>query len=127
MDPRVVARILRVRGRPSADYIRLGYARDALRRRFWPELAGVDAVVAPTLPLAPPRVDALQEDDAYFAANGRMLRNTTVFNVLASPAVSVPADNDPEGLAVGLMIATRPGEEALALAIARRLERGLAG
>ena len=124
MDPRVVARILQVGGRPSADYIRLGYARADLRRRFWPELAGVDAILAPTLSILPPRIDALGEDADYFAANARMLRNTTVFNVLASPAVSVPAGDSPEGLSVGLMVVTRPGEEALALGIGRRLTRG---
>jgi len=120
MDARVVERILQVAERPAADYIRLGYARAALRRRFWPELAGVDAVVAPTLAVLPPRIEALAEDRDYFRANGRMLRNTTVFNVLASPAASVPGDDTPDGLSVGLMIATRPGEEALALGIARR-------
>jgi len=120
MDRRVVERVLQVAERPAVDYIRLGYARDALRRRFWPELAGVDAVAAPTLAILPPRIDALAEDRDYFRANARMLRNTTVFNVLASPAVSVPAGDTPEGLSVGLMLATRPGEEALALGIARR-------
>ncbi len=127
MDPRVVARILKVGGRPSADYIRLGYARAALRRRFWPELAGVDAVIAPSLAILPPRIDALGDDAAYVTANALMLRNTTVFNVLASPAVSVPAGDTPDGLSVGLMVATRPGEEALALGIGRRLARAVAG
>ncbi|MEJ2666906.1 MAG: amidase family protein [Deinococcales bacterium] len=127
MDPRVVQRVLRVAGRPAADYIRLGYARTALRRRFWPGLAGVDAVLAPTLAILPPRIDALAEDDAYFAANARMLRNTTVFNVLASPAASVPAGDTADGLSVGLMVVTRPGEEALALGIGRSLPRALGG
>ncbi len=125
MDPRVVARVLQVAGRPSADYIRLGYARAELLRRFWPELVGVDAIVAPTLPILPPRIDALDDDGDYFKANGRMLRNTTVFNLLASPAVSVPAGDTEEGLSVGLMVVARPGEEGLALGIARRLERAL--
>lgn len=120
MDPRVVVRVLQVASRPAADYIRLGYARSALRRRFWPELAGVDAVVAPTAAILPPRIDALADEGEYFRANGRMLRNTTVFNVLASPAATVPAGDTPEGLSVGLMIAARPSEEALALGIARR-------
>lgn len=126
MDPRVVARILKVGGRPSADYIRLGYARAALRRRFWPELAGVDAVIAPTVAVLPPRIDALDDDEVYFETNARMLRNTTVFNVLASPAASVPAGGTPDGLSVGLMVATRPGEEALALGIGRRFARAAA-
>ncbi len=127
MDPRVVHRILQVRDRSVADYIRLGYAREALRQRFWPELAGVDAIVAPTLPILPPRIADLEDDEAYYRANGRILRNTTLFNLLASPAVSVPGGDTAEGLSVGLMIATRPGEEALALGIARRFADAASG
>jgi len=124
MDPRVVARILEVADRPSADYIRLGYARLDARRRFWPELTGVDAVLAPTLPILPPRIDALADDAAYFRANRLVLRNTTVFNVLGCPAASVPGGDTPDGLSVGVMIATRPGEEELALAVGRLVAAG---
>jgi len=56
-----------------------------------------------------------------------MLRNTTVFNVLASPAASVPAGDTADGLSVGLMVVTRPGEEALALGIGRSLVRAPGG
>ncbi len=118
MDPRVVSRILEFAQRPSSDYIRLGYAREDLRRRFWPRLAGVDAVVAPTLPILPPAIAALEHDDAYFRANALMLRNTFLFNVLASPAASAPAATTETGLSVGVMMVTRPGEEALALGLA---------
>lgn len=124
MDPRVTARIHEFAKRPSSDYIRLGYARADLRKRFWPELAGVDAILAPTLPILPPRIADLAQDEAYFRANAAILRNTTPFNVLASPAASVPAGDDPAtGLSVGLMVVTRPGEEELSLGIARLLER----
>lgn len=125
MDPRVAARILAFARKPASDYIRLGYAVADLRRRFWSDLRGVDAIVAPTLPILPPRIAALADDDAYFRANGLILRNTTPFNVLGGPAASVPAGDSAEGLSVGLMIATRPGEEELALGIARQVERDL--
>lgn len=120
IDPRVVQRVLLGSRRLSADYLRLVYGRAALRRRFWPELAGVDAVVAPTIPRLPPRIAEVESDDvAYHEANRLILRNTAPFNVLASPAASVTAARTPGGLPVGLMIATRPGEEELALAIAK--------
>ncbi len=122
MDPRVVGRVLANSGRSSADYIRLCRARADLRRRFWPELAGVDAVVGPTIPQLPPRISDLADDDAYYRANELILRNTAPFNFLASPAVSVPVGANAAGLSVGLMIVTRLGEEELALRIAHALE-----
>lgn len=122
MDPRVVARILEYADRPSSDYIRLGYARKELRHRFWSELSGVDAVVAPTIPFLPPRIDDLAADEAYVEANAAILRNPSLFNLLGCPAVSVPAGDTSGGLSIGFMIATRPGEESLALQIAGMLE-----
>src|SRR5690606_1688548 len=104
--------------------IRLHYGMRALRRRFWAELAGVDAIVAPTIPILPPRIRDLSDDESYFRANASMLRNTAPFNVLGSPAASVPCAVTPGGLSVGLMIVTRPGEDELALRIGLQLERG---
>ena len=90
MDPRVVSRIREHEGRPAKDYVRLTLEREALRRGFWTELAGFDAIVAPTLPVLPPRIDDLASDEAYFHYNALMLRNTAPFNVLGCPAASVP-------------------------------------
>jgi aspartyl-tRNA(Asn)/glutamyl-tRNA(Gln) amidotransferase subunit A len=121
-DPRVLGRVREFGSRPSADYIRLGYARADLRRRFWPELAGVDALLAPTIPRLPPFIADLAEDPAYYEANRLILRNTAAFNILASPAASVPLRYAAGALPVSTMIVTRPGEEELALGIARLLE-----
>ncbi len=121
-DPRVLGRVKEFGSRPSADYIRLGYARNDLRRRFWPELAGVDALVAPTIPQLPPFIADLTEDPAYYEANRLILRNTAAFNILACPAASVPLRYDPVELPVSAMVVTRPGEEELALGVAKLLE-----
>ncbi|HZW27323.1 MAG TPA: amidase family protein [Trueperaceae bacterium] len=126
MDPRVVKRILALDGKPATDYVRLSLAREALRRAFWPGLAGVDAVVGPTLPVLPPRVEELEEDAEYFRLNALMLRNTAPFNVLGCPAASVPCGRTSGGLSVGLMVATRPGEEELALGLAKQVEQAVA-
>jgi aspartyl-tRNA(Asn)/glutamyl-tRNA(Gln) amidotransferase subunit A len=127
MDPRVTRRILEYADRPAKDYIRLGLARESLRRRFWNGLDGVAAIIAPTLPILPPRIADLAAEDAYVRANALMLRNTAPFNLAGCPAVSVPCATIDGGLSVGFMIATRPGEEALAMGIARRVEAATAG
>jgi aspartyl-tRNA(Asn)/glutamyl-tRNA(Gln) amidotransferase subunit A len=116
-DPRVSARILASRRRSAADYIRLGYERRRLQRAFWAACEGFDAVLSPAVAVLPPRLDDLREDEAYFAANASVLRNTTLFNLLGVPAVSVPC-----GEMVGLSVAARPHQEALTLAVGGALE-----
>lgn len=117
-DPRVAARILTAQNRKATDYIRLGYERRRLQTAFWHACAGFDAVLTPTVAVLPPQIAALGADDAYFAANGAVLRNTALFNVLGVPAASVPC-----APMVGAMVAARPHEEDLVLAIAAALER----
>jgi len=123
MDPHVTHRMTEYANSPSSNYIRLHHGMRDLRRRFWSELAGVDAIVAPTLPILPPRIADLDDDDAYFRANGLLLRNTAPFNVLGCPAASIPCAVTQGGLSVGLMIVTRPGEDELALRIGKQFER----
>ena len=116
-DPRVAARILTGRGRSAVDYIRLGYERTRLQDAFWEACADFDVIVAPTVAVLPPLLSTLEKDDAYFAANSRVLRNTAVFNLLGVPAVSVPC-----APMVGLMIAARPNQEKLVLSVAAAFE-----
>jgi aspartyl-tRNA(Asn)/glutamyl-tRNA(Gln) amidotransferase subunit A len=124
MDPRVVSRVRPVAGRPSSDYLRLGYARDRLRGAVWIAAAGYDALLAPTVAVTPPEIAPLEaSDDAYVAANARVLRSTTIVNLLGAPAATVPIGVDEHGLPVGLMITTAPGEDAAALAWAGAVER----
>ena len=126
IDARVEDRIRAVQGRPASDYLRLGYARDALRRQWWQELAGFDAVLAPTIAIRPPRIADVDGDVArYFEENGKMLRNTTLFNILGGAAVTTPMTAVERG--IGAMIATPDGTEAHALAVAARVRDVLAG
>ena len=117
-DPRVATRILQGRSRSATDYIRLGFERVRLQKVFWNLCAGFDVVVSPTVAGLPPRLTELETDDAYFTANSRVLRNTALFNLLGVPAVSVPC-----APLVGMMVAARPGQEALVLSVAAALER----
>lgn len=122
MDPRVARRILEFADRPACDYIRLGYARQTLQRDTWEDVRGYHAILGPTVPILPPRTADLAEDPAYFRANRLCLRNTLLFNFLGGPAATVPAGRSVGGLPTGLMIATAPHQDDIALAIAGALE-----
>ncbi len=119
MDARVVQRIRSAAGRPASDYVRLGYARERLRSAVAAKMTPFDALLAPTVAVAPPAIAPLEASvEAYLAANAQVLRNTTVGNLLGFPAATVPIGLDPQGLPVGLMITTAAGEDALALSLA---------
>ncbi|MDZ7704056.1 MAG: amidase family protein [Trueperaceae bacterium] len=125
LDPRVSARILRHRDARASDYLKLVYGRQRIRREFDRATQPYDALLAPTVAILPPHIASLADDDAYFRANAACLRNTTLFNVLGQPAVSVPCATSRDGLSIGLMIATRAHSDSFTLALAHAVETSL--
>jgi amidase len=98
-------------------------------RRFAAEcltrLAPYDAVLTPTLAVPPLPVGALRDDDdpeADFEAQKAFTPWTSAWNVTGMPAVSLPLHWTPSGLPVGVMLAARPAEEELLLALAAQVE-----
>ncbi|MFC5729701.1 MULTISPECIES: amidase [Nocardioides] len=98
-------------------------------RRFAAEalvsLAPYDIVLTPTLATPPLPVGAIRDDDdpaADFDAQKRFTPWTSAWNVTGMPAISLPLHHTPEGLPVGIMLAARPAEEELLLALAAQVE-----
>lgn len=98
-------------------------------RRFAAEaltaLAPYDAVLTPTLATPPVLVGAMRDDadpQADFDAQKAFTPWTSAWNVTGMPAVSLPLHWTPEGLPVGVMLAARPAEEELLLALAAQVE-----
>ncbi|HEU5037416.1 MAG TPA: amidase [Nocardioides sp.] len=96
------------------------YASDALEA-----LAPYDAVLTPTLATPPVPVGAMRDDDdpeADFEAQKAFTPWTSAWNVTGMPAVSLPLHWTGEGLPVGVMLAARPAEEELLLALSAQVE-----
>ena len=89
------------------------------------QLAGFDAMIMPTVPIVAPKITDLQaSDDAYYAANGLILRNPTMINFLDGCAVSLPCHA--KGSApVGLSLAAPGGHDHRLLSIALAVEKAL--
>ncbi|MEO8922302.1 MAG: amidase [Caldimonas sp.] len=103
-DPRVAIRIRRGETMTAADYIDLIAARRAWIGRMEAALGPFDAMLSPTVPVVAPKLAPLLADDAaFFAANGLLLRNPSLVNLLDGCALSVPCHVEGE-LPVGLMI-----------------------
>jgi aspartyl-tRNA(Asn)/glutamyl-tRNA(Gln) amidotransferase subunit A len=121
-DPRVRVRIMKGEPATAADYIDLRLARTAMieqARTLWQRF---DAIVCPTVPIAPPRIADLEHDDDTFGRiNALILRNPSAFNFLDSCALSLPCHRRGEA-PVGFMLAGPSfGDDAL-LAIGRAVE-----
>ncbi|MQM37104.1 2-amino-5-chloromuconic acid deaminase [wastewater metagenome] len=120
-DPRVSSRIRRGADISAADYLDLLTARRRQVARMDARIAAFDAVLAPTVPVVPPRFDALEDDDAYARTNLLVLRNPTVGNLLDLCGISLPCHTADE-LPVGLMLLGRNGDDRRLLARAAGVE-----
>ncbi len=125
-DPRVVSRIMRGKDMSAADYLDLLDAREAWVAGVDQRIAGYDALILPTSPIVAPAVaDLAASDEAYYAANGLILRNPTLINFLDGCALSLPCQA-PGTAPVGLMIAGGNGADRRILGIGLSVEDLLA-
>ncbi|WP_438859873.1 amidase [Achromobacter spanius] len=126
-DPRVVSRIMRGQDMSAADYLDLLDAREAWVAAVDNRIAGYDALIMPTTPIVAPAVaDLVASDEAYYAANGLILRNPTLINFLDGCALSLPC-HAPGTAPVGLMISGSNGADRRILAVGLAVEALLAG
>jgi aspartyl-tRNA(Asn)/glutamyl-tRNA(Gln) amidotransferase subunit A len=125
-DPRVISRILRGKEISAADLIDLFAARKQWIAAVESRIAGYDALLLPTVPVVAPLIAELEaSDEAYFAANGLILRNPSVINFLDGCALSLPCHA--AGTApVGLMLAGAGGSDRKILEIGLAVEAALA-
>lgn len=105
-DPRVRMRIERGAVMKAYEYVDLQRARTAWIRDVETALEGFDAVLSPTVPMVAGPIAQVapgaERDEAFFATNALLLRNTSVVNMLDGCAISLPCQAAGE-LPVGLM------------------------
>lgn len=89
-------------------------------------LSGFDAMLSPTVPIvAPPIADLVANDDAFFAANGLLLRNPSVVNMLDGCALSLPCHQAGQ-MPVGLMVWSSALRDDEVLDVSLAIEAALA-
>jgi aspartyl-tRNA(Asn)/glutamyl-tRNA(Gln) amidotransferase subunit A len=125
-DQRVAKRIATGEVASAADYIAMHDARNAWIRRAERVLQPYDALVCPTVPIVAPDIGTLvTSDEAFFRANGLLLRNTFAINYLDGWACSLPCHEVGE-LPVGLMLSTIRNDDSRLAAVALAVEAALA-
>jgi len=102
-DPRINGRMLKALEQHEGEYQTLLDARRDIIARANARTVGIDALIMPTVPVVPPRVDSLSEDAEFYRVNALVLRNPSVVNFLDRCAISLPLPAE-EDAPVGLML-----------------------
>jgi aspartyl-tRNA(Asn)/glutamyl-tRNA(Gln) amidotransferase subunit A len=123
-DPRIRMRIQRGERMTAVDYLDLLAARQRLIASLDARTGDVDALVMPTVPIVPPRIDELDDEQAYNRINLHILRNTALGNFFDRCSISLPCHNAGEP-PVGLMLVGETMGDTRLLAIAVAVEAAL--
>jgi aspartyl-tRNA(Asn)/glutamyl-tRNA(Gln) amidotransferase subunit A len=123
LDPRVRKRMEAGSALPAWDYLQRKERYATLGASAAAALDEADALICPTVPISPPPIAEIIDDDTYHRTNLRVLRNTCVVNFLGLCAVTIPVGRDRIGMPVGMQLIGRPGSEVRLLAIAIAFER----
>ena len=122
MDPRVLKRIQLATEMSALDLVEVLQARSRLIAEANAIIG--DAIVA--IPAAPhvamPIGPLLADDDAFFRANAKTLRNTMVGNFLDWCGVAMPNGTGADGMPTGLLLSARHGRDTAVLSAALSIE-----
>ena len=127
-DPRVAHRIERGEHMKAFEYLELQQGRAAWIRRMHQAMQGYDVMLSPTVPITSPTIASMApgaaRDEAFFKANGLLLRNTSVVNMLDGCALSLPCHRVGE-LPVSLMVWQGPMADDVVLNASLAIEHVL--
>ena len=123
LDPIVAFRLAKGREIPAHEYLDIMRERVRLCAETRTALHDIDALLAPTVMIPPPRLaDADRDPQTYSETNLECLRNTAPGNLLDLSALSVPCGFTATGLPIGLMIHAKPFDEEVLLRIGRAFQ-----
>jgi aspartyl-tRNA(Asn)/glutamyl-tRNA(Gln) amidotransferase subunit A len=123
--PQVLMRLQNGLAIPGVSYLEAVRWRGPALTAHMAATAGVDAVLAPAVPLAAPTIaetDVGNSPDAE-ALIQRLTRFTRPINYLGLPALSIPAGFTKKGLPVGMQLIGRSFDEATLLRIGAAFQR----
>jgi aspartyl-tRNA(Asn)/glutamyl-tRNA(Gln) amidotransferase subunit A len=120
VDPKTRVRIEAGAGILAVDYVRMTRARQAAIQSFENSLSENEVFIVPTTPIRAPLLSSIEGDVGFHEANGLVLRNPRVANLLDCPAISLPLPV--EALPVGLMLIGRRKSDLRLLEIASCIE-----
>jgi aspartyl-tRNA(Asn)/glutamyl-tRNA(Gln) amidotransferase subunit A len=123
MFPQVLERFRGGKAFSGPDYVAAWQTLDRLRKTWLAATAEYDAVLVPTVPILPPKVEAIARDPALFVSENLLtLRNTRIGNLMGLPALTLPTGVP----STGLSLLGRPMDEERLLRLGAAAEAALA-
>jgi aspartyl-tRNA(Asn)/glutamyl-tRNA(Gln) amidotransferase subunit A len=112
-------------GVTAADYLDARAVVRRAKQEFQECGERIDAMLAPTVPIAAPRIGEARVKIAGVEeeTRGALLRLCRPANLWGAPAISIPCGATQQGLPIGLQLVGFEGREAALLALARSYER----
>ena len=127
MDARVAKRIQTGAGISMPDYVALTEARARLTAETAARI-GNRLVIFPSVAHVAPLVQPLIDDeDLFFATNGKTLRNTMLGNFLDWCGLSIPCGTGEAGMPVGFLLSAPAGADARLLSAGLAVEAMIRG
>ncbi|WP_417743540.1 amidase family protein [Salipiger sp.] len=117
-DPRVLSRIRFAETLSEAEIAEAYDKRAAVVTQFNAAMAGLDALVAPTLLRLPPSIDEVEAE--FDRLNMEMLRNTSLVNLIDGCALAMPTPGLAPAFSMTMLVGVK-GADAALFAIAERL------
>src|SRR5690349_924968 len=108
----------------AGDYIDLMRTRRRLIQVMDARMSELDCVCVPTTPIVAPRLAEVATQEEFGRKNAMLLRNTAPINFLDLCAMSLPLPRE-DGLAAGLMLVGRNGQDRRLFNIAAAIEKCL--
>jgi aspartyl-tRNA(Asn)/glutamyl-tRNA(Gln) amidotransferase subunit A len=118
-DPRVLSRIRFAETLTEAEIMQAYAARAAVVTAFARQMAGLDALLVPTLMRMPPRISEVEAQ--FDRLNVEMLRNTSLVNLVDGCAIAMPTPGLEPALSMSMLVASH-GQDAALLAAAAVLK-----
>ena len=125
VDPKTRVRIEAGAGILGIDYVRMQRRRAAAVAAFAASMTEDTVYLLPTTPIRAPLLSSVADDAGFHHANGLVLRNPRVGNLLDTPSLSLPLPVPAGALPVGMMLIGRRGADRALLAIAASVEAAL--
>ncbi len=113
----------------AVDYLKALDAREQFTREFDLLFAGVDAILAPSVPIVAPGlgVKIVNIDGEEEPVRAALLRLNRPANFTGHPAISIPCGFSKEGLPIGIQVVARQWRDDVAIAAAAGIETKLGG
>ncbi|KNG93495.1 amidase [Pseudaestuariivita atlantica] len=117
MYPEILARFRGGADVKAADYVAAWQVLDRCRAAYADATAAFDAVLVPTSPILPPKLERLTTDHAYYVTENLLaLRNTRIGNLMGLAVLTLPTGTPSCG--ISLMGAPMGEEKLLRLGVA---------